>query len=99
MPVCLVKSLPSSTSAFAGSHAAQQRVSDLSSARAVPLRASPAMPDTSATVRDVLCQLIFVPSSFRPLRSSKRDGCNGGFHLLLSLDRGAACLVFCLVIR
>src|SRR5580658_10025696 len=73
MPVSLVKSLSSSTSAFAGSHAAQHIVSDLPSARAdgaVP-RASANVPAAHARDRVVLVILMVRSSSFgrgcRPL--------------------------------
>ena len=74
MPVFLVKSLPSSTSAFAGSQAAQQRVSDFSSALAAPDQASPATLTASAAANDVFCQSMPFPPLNADARQTRRGG-------------------------
>src|SRR5579863_5281347 len=62
MPVCLVKSLSSSTRAFAGSHAAQHIVSDLPSACADGAAPSASASVPAAHAKDRLVPLILIGS-------------------------------------
>src|SRR5215813_6708121 len=95
MPVLVVKSFPNSTSALAGSHAAQHRVNCLASAGAWPARheATIAAAPNARIARIIKTSLL--------LQAIARLPCNSHFSVHadqsgLHRSRGKRCLVFLL---